>query len=60
MEDRYNIDEILLAVNEINNKKKEKKINFLKSNTIVKDYSAVPRDTLKMIEEAEKIIKKNI
>ena len=60
MEDRYNIDEILLAVNEINNKKKEKKINFLKSNTIVKDYSAVPRDTLKMIEESEKIIKKNI
>ena len=58
MEDRYNIDEILLAVNEINKKKKEKKINFLKSNTILKDYSAVPRDTLKMIEEAEKIIKK--
>ena len=60
MEDRYNIEEILLAVNEKKKKKKEKKINFLKSNTILKDYSAVPRDTLKMIEEAEKIIKKKI
>ena len=55
MDQKYSIDEILLAVNEIENKKKEKKIKTLKNKTLQKDYSAVPKNTLNLIEEAEKI-----
>ena len=57
MEQDYTIDEILLAVNEIQNKKKGKKIEDFESKTVKKDYSTVPKDTLKIIEEAEKIKK---
>ena len=53
IEQNYSIDEILLAVEEIQNKKKEKKIETPKSTDLKKDFSAVPRNTLKLIEEAE-------
>ena len=55
MDQIYSIDEILSAVNEIQNKKKEGKKN--KSSTlesINKNYSEVPKHTLRLIEEAEK------
>ena len=55
MEQNYSIDEILSAVSEIENKKKEKKIENFKNKSVQKDYSAVPKDTLKLIEEAEKL-----
>ena len=55
MERNYSIDEILMAVNEIQNKKKEKKTESKKNKPAQIDYSAVPRNTLKLIEEAEKI-----
>ena len=55
MEENYSIDEILKAINEIQNKKKEKKNSIPKNNFVPKDYSAIPKDTLKLIEEAEKI-----
>ena len=55
MEQNYSIDEILMAVNEIQNKKKEKKIESKKIEPDQIDYSAVPRNTLKLIEEAEKL-----
>ena len=55
MERNYSIDEILMAVNEIKNKKKEKRNESKKNETTQIDYSAVPRNTLKLIEEAEKI-----
>ena len=54
MERRYSIDEILSAVNEIHRKEK-KKTETLKHKTIKKDYTAVPKNTLKLIEEAENI-----
>ena len=54
MEQDYTIDEILSAVNEIQNKKKRKKPEIFKSKSVIKDYSAVPKGTLKLIEEAEK------
>jgi|TARA_B110001452_G_scaffold215033_1_gene186109 hypothetical protein len=57
MEQTYNIDEILLAVDEINNKKKIKKIEKFNNKHEQKDYSAVPKDTLRLIEEAEKLKK---
>jgi|TARA_B110000259_G_C13857217_1_gene339325 hypothetical protein len=55
MDHNYSIEEILSAVNEIQNKKKVKKIETLKNKSAIKDYSSVPKDTLKLIEEAEKI-----
>ena len=55
MKQNYSIDEILMAVDEIQNKKKEKKGEPIKNIHAKKDYSAVPRNTLKLIEEAEKI-----
>ena len=57
MEQDFSIDEILTAVNEIQNKRKEMKIKNLESKPMKKDYLAVPRNTLKIIEEAEKIKK---
>ena len=55
MEQNYSIDEILLAVNEIQNKRKEKKIKNFESKPVQTDYSAVPKDTLKLIEQAERL-----
>jgi len=53
MEEKFSIDEILSAVNEIQNKKSEKKIETVDNIFIKKDFSAVPKNTLKLIEEAE-------
>ena len=55
MEERFSIDEILSAVNEFQNKSKKEKIENFESKQIKKDYSSVPKDTLKLIEEAEKL-----
>ena len=55
MDHNYSIEEILSAVNEIQNKKKIKKIETFKNKSAIKDYSSDPKDTLKLIEEAEKI-----
>ena len=55
MERNYSIDEILMAVNEIKNKKKERKNEPKKNKSAQIDYSAVPKNTLKLIEEAEKL-----
>ena len=54
MEQNYTIDEILLAVNEIKNKKKDVKDKILKNQSLKKNYSEVPKRTLQIIEEAEK------
>ncbi|MDA7715517.1 hypothetical protein N8827_02900 [Pelagibacteraceae bacterium] len=55
MEQSFSIDEILMAVNEIQNKKKEKKTETKRNKPAQIDYSVVPKNTLKLIEEAEKI-----
>ena len=51
----YTIDEILLAVDEIQKKKKikQKKIILVKKKD--NSDSSIPKNTLKLIEEAEKI-----
>lgn len=54
MKNDYSIKEILEAVNEIQNIKKKKISNLYKEKPFHKDYSTVPKDTLKLIEEAEK------
>ena len=53
MEESFSIDEILSAVDEIQNKMKKRKIETIKNSPIKKDFSAVPKNTLKLIEEAE-------
>ena len=53
MEEDFSIDEILSAVDEIQKKKKKEKIEPTKNNLVQKDFSAVPLNTLKLIEEAE-------
>ena len=53
MEQNYSIDEILLAVDEIQSMKKENKNKKSITKTVKKDYSDVPKHTLKLIEEAE-------
>ncbi len=55
MKNDYTIKEILNAVIELENMKKEKKNKDIENKSIKKDYSSIPKDTLKLIEEAEKI-----
>ena len=53
MEENFSIDEILSAVDEIQKNKKKEKIQIIKNSPVQKDFSAVPKNTLKLIEEAE-------
>jgi|TARA_B100001093_G_C26716630_1_gene965922 hypothetical protein len=55
MKQNYSIEEILSAADEIRNRKKIKKNEAIKNKLIKKDYSSVPKNTIKLIEEAEKI-----
>jgi hypothetical protein len=53
MKNNYSVEEILKAIDELENIKKEKKIIPSKKYTKI-DTSNIPKDTLKLIEEAEK------
>ena len=53
MENKYSVQEILSAIDDLQKIKKEKKIIPVKS-TSKTDSSIIPKDTLKLIEEAEK------
>ena len=53
MENNYSVEEILNAIDDLQKIKKEKKIISVK-NTSKTDNSVIPKDTLKLIEEAEK------
>jgi hypothetical protein len=55
MEESFSVNEILSAVDEIQNKKKEKTIKTKKINFNKENNTAIPIGTLKLIEEAEKI-----
>ena len=52
-ETNYSIDEILNAINEINNSNKKKILKVEKKNISLKNLE-IPKSTLKIIEEAEK------
>ena len=54
MEDNYSIDEILSAVNDLQNISKDKDKKNLKETSIKFDNSNIPKNTLRLIEEAEK------
>ena len=49
----YSIEEILKAVSDLQIKKKD--IDIKKINTDKKNNSDIPKDTLRLIEEAEKL-----
>ena len=51
--ENYSIDEILSAVDEIQNSKKNAKNKKSTTQSVKQDYSDVPKHTLKLIEEAE-------
>jgi|TARA_B110001452_G_scaffold236884_1_gene216419 hypothetical protein len=55
IEQNYSIKEILLAVDEIQNKKRTNKLKLAETGSINKNNSDIPVNTLKLIEEAEKI-----
>ena len=54
MKEKYSIDEILSAVSDLQNIKKEKNNISSKILTSKSDDSNIPKNTLKLIEEAEK------
>ena len=54
MEDNYSIDEILSAVDDLQNISKDKDKKNLKKTLIEFDNSNIPKNTLRLIEEAEK------
>ena len=54
MEENYSIDEILSAVDDLQNLKSNKTKKVSKVLNTKTDDSSIPRNTLKLIEEAEK------
>ena len=53
MEENYSIDEILSAVDDLQSLKKKTK-NVSNNSNSKSDNSNIPKNTLKLIEEAEK------
>ena len=49
MEENFTINEILSAVDEIQKKKKVKKIEIIKNNLVQKDFSDVPKKNPKVV-----------
>ena len=54
MEENYSIDDILSAVEDLQDLKKDKSNKFSNIHNSKSDKSNIPKDTLKLIEEAEK------
>jgi len=58
MKEQYSIDEILSAINDLQDLKHEKKSDTIVINkNIPKKNSDIPSSTLKLIEEAEQTIR---
>ena len=58
MKESYSINEILNAMNDLQNLKKEKRYNIVsKNNKNIMTKSDIPSSTLQLIEEAENTIK---
>jgi len=53
MKQNYTINEILSAVEELQNKKKVKKNKIIGNKFTKEDNLTIPKSTLKLIEEAE-------
>ena len=55
MDQNYSIEEILSAINEIQKEKKEKSFKNIREKNEKVDNSDIPKNTLRLIEEAEKV-----
>jgi len=61
MKEQYSVDEILNAIDDLQNLKKEKKIDRIVINKpIPRKKSDIPSNTLRLIEEAEKTIRSKL
>ena len=61
MKEQYTINEILIAIDDLQNSKKERKIDTIVINkSVSKKKSDIPSNTLKLIEEAEKTIRSKL
>ena len=61
MKYQYSINEILNAIDDLQNFKKERKIDTIViDKSIKKKRSDIPSNTLKLIEEAEKTIRSKL
>ena len=62
MKEQYSINEILSAIDDLQNLKKEKKIDAIVINKPVPKNRSddIPLNTLKLIEEAEKTIRSKL
>ena len=61
MKESYSINEILNAMNDLQNLKKEKRYNIVsKNNKNIMTKSDIPSSTLQLIEEAESTIKSKL
>tara|TARA_B100001250_G_scaffold333449_1_gene299092 strand:+ start:39 stop:236 length:198 start_codon:yes stop_codon:yes gene_type:complete len=62
MKEEYSINEILSAIDDLQNLKKEKKIDAIVINKPVPKNRSddIPLNTLKLIEEAEKTIRSKL
>ena len=61
MQEKYSINEILNAINDLQDIKKEKIVDKITVNkTIPKKRSDIPSNTLRLIEEAEKTIRSKL
>ena len=54
MEENYSIDEILTAVDDLQNLKRNKTRKVSNDSNAKTDNTDIPKNTLKLIEEAEK------
>ena len=54
MKNNYSLDEILDAISDLHKIKKVKKIDLVKENKNTSQNLEIPKNTLKLIEEAEK------
>ena len=62
MKEQYSINEILKAIDDLQNLKKEKKVDTIVINKTVSKNRPddIPLNTLKLIEEAEKTIRSKL
>ena len=54
MEESYSIDEILLAVSDLQNIRRDQNKKISKKTSIKTENLNIPKNTLRLIEEAEK------
>ena len=60
MKEEYTVNEILSAIDDLQSFKKDKKSEIIPKIEPVKKNLEIPSNTLKLIEEAEKIIRSKL